>query len=275
MELLIIDIIHIFRKYKESKLMNKTKTSSNQTKEPIDWVDQIQQHPAFEWMMQNLKYIPYLFIALLIMIIAGYQLISGSAAKTEANYQLAEGYWAKIQRSIGQEAIDAKQEDALLQLCKIVDKHPELRAKYDGMIAQLLIAKGLSEEASVYTERVEKRTASTQNPVFKEFSNISLLIAQGNHQEALQRSLSLKETLLKKEEPPLLLPYTLIRIAMLYQGMGEKNLEALAWDEWQQYAQEKSLQKPDTQTLKTISALFSEGDFSLDQYIAERSLEKN
>lgn len=252
--------------------MSKMKTQQNQTEEPIDWAEQVQQHPAFEWMMENRRYIPYLFIALLALIAIGYKLTSGRVAEAETNYQLAESYWMQIQKNIGEVTGVSKQEDALRQLREIVNEYPELQAKYDGLIAQLLLVHGLSDEAEPYAERTQLRTDETQSPAFKEFSDITLLIAKGDHEEALQQSLTLKEKLLTGDEPPLLLPYTMIRIAMLYQGTGQKDLESLAWDEWKQYASGDSMQKPDPAAIKTISTLFSEGDFTLDRYIETRNM---
>lgn len=252
--------------------MSKVKHPPTQAPEPVDWAEQIQQHPAFEWMMEHRQYIPYAFLSLLALIVIGYKLTSGSAAKAESNYQLAEGYWTQIQRNIGEEAGLNKQEDALLQLETITNDYPELRSKYDGILAQVLLVHGESDKAMPYAQRTEERTKTTQDPLFKDFSNSTLLIAQGKHQEALKASLALKETLLRQAEPNLLLPYTLIRIAMLYQGMGEKDLEVLAWDEWKQYAEGKGLQKPDPKTLNTISTLFTEGSFTLDRYIEARNM---
>lgn len=250
--------------------MSKVKHPQTQTPEPVDWAEQIQQHPAFEWMMEHRQYIPYVFLSLLALIVIGYKLTSGSAAKAESNYQLAEGYWTQIQRSIGEESSFDKQKEALLQLETITNEYPELRSKYDGVLAQVLLVHGESDKAMPYAQRTETRTKTTQDPLFKEFSNATLLISQGRHQEALEASLTLKEKLLKETEPNLLLPYTLIRIAMLYQGMGEKDLEVLSWDEWKQYAEGKGLQKPDPQTLNTISTLFAEGSFTLNEYIEAR-----
>ena len=250
--------------------MSKVKSPPNQSQEPVDWAEQVQQHPAFEWMMENRQYIPYLFIALLAVIGIGYKLTSGSVAKAESNYQLAEGYWTQIQRNISEETGIAKQEDAINNLRSIVAEYPELSSKYDGILAQLLLAHGESEAAMPYAEQTEKRTAQTQDPLFKEFSDTTLLIAEGKLEEALQRSLNLKKKLLKQEGPPLLLPYSLIRIAMLHQGLGQDDLEVLAWDEWNQYANGKGIQKPEPQILNTISSLFAEGDLSLDKYIEAR-----
>lgn len=252
--------------------MSKVKHPQTQAPEPVDWAEQIQQHPAFEWMMEHWQYIPYTFVALLAIIVFGYKMTSGSAAKAESSYQLAEGYWTQIQRHIGEESGLSKQEDALQQLQTITNDYPELHSKYDGIIAQILLAHGQSESAMPYAQRTEQRTQSTQDPLFKEFSQSTLLISQGKHQNALEQTLALKEKLLKESAPNLLLPYTLIRIAMLYQGMGEKDLEVLAWDEWKQYAEGKGLQKPDPKTLNTISNLFSEGSFSLERYIEARNM---
>lgn len=252
--------------------MSKVKTPHTQTPEPLDWAEQIQQHPAFEWVMEHRQYIPYVFISLLALIVIGYKLTSGSAAKAESNYQLAEGYWTQIQRNIGEEASLNKQEDALRELQAITNDYPELRSKYDGIITQILLVHGESEAAMPYAQRTEARTSSTQDSLFKDFTHTTLLVAQGKHQEALQTSLELKEKLLEQTEPSLLLPYTLIRIAMLYQGMGQKDLEILAWDEWKQYAEGKGSQKPDPKTLETISNLFTEGNLSLDRYIQARNM---
>ncbi len=250
--------------------MGKFKTPNPQTKEPVDWADSIQQHPAFEWLIENRRYIPYFFIAVFVLIALGYKFVSGSTTSAQTNYQLAEGYWAQIHRNIVDEDSFNKEENALAQLEKINNQYPELHSKYDGLIAQLLLALGKNDDAISYAKRTQARTSTEQDAAFKKFSETTLLIAKGYHQEALAKTLELKEQLLKDSEYHLLLPYLYIRIAMLYQGMGEKDLEILAWDEWLQYKQGKGIKKPDPKALMAISNLFSEGALTLEQYIQAR-----
>lgn len=250
--------------------MSKVKTPDPKTQEPADWADAIQQHPAFEWLMENRRYIPYFFVFVLALIALGYKFASGSSASAEANYQLADGYWERIQQNISDETGLKKQENALVQLEKIINQYPELHSKYDGLMAQLLLAYGRSDDAIPYAKRTQDRTSTLQDPAYQTFSESTLLIAEGRHQEALKKTLDLKEKLLKMPENHLLLPYLYIRIAMLYQGMGEKDLEILAWDEWLQYANGEGVKKPDPNALATISTLFSEGAFTLSKYIEMR-----
>jgi tetratricopeptide (TPR) repeat protein len=250
--------------------MNKSKPHHPETHEPTDWAESIQNHPAFEWLMSNLQYIPYLFIALLALIALGYKLTAGSAAKAENNYQLAQEYFAQIQRNVGESSGMQKQLEALNELKQITNAYPELHSRYDGMIAQMLLTQGKFTQAEPYAERTLSRTSSDQDANYREFSLITLLVADGKHSEALQKSLTLKETLQSESSEHLLLPYTLIRIAMLYQGMGESELEILAWDEWNDYAKNTLASKPGNEQLNEISTLFTEGDFSLDRFVAER-----
>src|SRR5690625_3252344 len=100
--------------------MSKVKSPSNHTEESLDWGERMLQHPAFEWVVENSKYLPYVFLALLAIIALGYKLTNGSAVEAEANFQLAEGYQSQILASLGEEDGQAKQTEALSRLREIV-----------------------------------------------------------------------------------------------------------------------------------------------------------
>ncbi len=249
--------------------MSKTKQPQPDQTEILDWTDSVQQHPAFQWMLDNRKHLPSAFLILLAVIIIGYKLTSGRASQAESNYLLAENYFSQIQQSDEGLAGAEKRKEALTELQSITNSYPELQSRYDGVISQLLLAQEEVEAAKPYTKRTLKRTSKDQAPHYEEFSKITLLISEKKFDKALSQSLKFKETLSNVANADLLYTYTLLRIAMLYKEMGLRNEEIQAWDEWAHYTSGAS-NTVDPQTLEVINALFTEGDFNLNHYISGR-----
>lgn len=250
--------------------MSKTKKSQQEQTETLDWADSVQQHPAFEWMLDNRKYLPSAFLILLAVIVIGYKLTSGRASQAESNYLLAENYFSQIQSSEEGLAGAEKRVEALTKLQSITNSYPELQSRYDGIISQLLLAQGEVEEAVPYAQRTLNRTSKDQAPHYEEFSKITLLISEAKYNEALSHSLKYKQKLTNLIATDLLYTYNLLRIAMLYKEMGLQKEEVSAWKEWTLHTSGKSEKTIKPETLEIVNALFSEGNFNLARYIEGR-----
>ena len=91
---------------------------------------------------------------------------------------------------------------------------PTLIPNYQGKAAKILIEKGVPEEASTWLKPLFKRVELAKYPEFHSFSNITLLISEGNLEEALKQSLALEP------KEPTVAAHNLIRIALLQKKLG-------------------------------------------------------
>lgn len=102
--------------------------------------------------------------------------------------------------------------------------HPALAPTYQGKAAQLILEKGNAHDAALLLQPVFHRVGIMNYPDFQEFSNISLIIAEGNLQEGLDRSVQLQAAL---ENEPTLFAHNLIRIGLLQKMLGRDYQETL------------------------------------------------
>lgn len=131
--------------------------------------------------------------------------------------------------------------ETLGRLEKLLKKHPELHAKYDGVIAQRLLSSSQQGLAASYASAQLKRVAHL-SPHYVKFSEGSILIAEGHLSEALSAAKELKG-LMEKDTSfwekrssvaghgSLLYGYNLLRIAILEGKVGSSKDELAAWQE--------------------------------------------
>lgn len=266
----------------------KKGSSKHPIDEKEDLATRITEHPYFQWFVARRHYIPYVSLAILLVIFLAFKFFTGKAAKTESNYLLAENYFSMIQRSIRSETGTGNREQALTKLKTITDSYPELHSRYDGLIAQLLITQGDSAGARPYADRTFSRTAQNKLPYYSDFSHTTLLIANDQHQQALEKAIALKDLLIEhaaqnKADPQILnfgdslFAYNLLRIAMLKKELGSPEEELQAWKEWKQYARIDDQSPPNDfiapEAFIALNNQVGEDNFSLLQYIEAREKE--
>lgn len=117
------------------------------------------------------------------------------------------------------------EDEKLFQAFKSSSQFKEMERNLAGQIAQLLLLAGKAEEAFL-TAQTSLRQLHSIVPEYAEFSEISLLIAQKHYQDALERSVSLKE---KLPEQSTLFEQNLVRIAFLQQQLNNSAGELAAW----------------------------------------------
>jgi hypothetical protein len=147
----------------------------------------------------------------------------------------------------------AKPEDQELYCAfeQALKKAPNQQIASPSEIAQLLLNAGRVDEAQAMAKKslMELRAIS---PHHAEFAEISLLIGRKSYQEALERSVSLKE---KMQNQSSLTSHNLQRIAFLQQQLGNPAGELAAWKDLEEFAtnnktlQEKSLKGLGDQTI--------------------------
>lgn len=113
---------------------------------------------------------------------------------------------------------------------KSLAKAPSMRQALNGEIAQSLLVAGRMDAAEVMAKESIKELRPIA-PHYAEFSEISLLIARKHYQEALEKSVSLKEKL--SDKTPLYCQ-NLIRIAFLHQQIENPAGELAAWRDLEQ-----------------------------------------
>jgi len=183
-------------------------------------LDQILLSPAGQWVSRNRK----LFVGSALLLV------------------LAVGWWGvKSYRELDNE------EKPLEELFSAWKKDPSDKALFHSLqkraqsiegphpihpqMAQVLLATGQCSEA----EKIAKGSLEQLRkiaPEYAAFAEISFSISRHHYQEALERSVSLKEAL--KDKSSVLYGKNLIRIAFLQQQLDNRSGETAAWDELQE-----------------------------------------
>ena len=138
---------------------------------------------------------------------------------------------------------EASPQDELLfqSMKKALSKVPSLKQKYEPAIVQKLIEIGKGGEA-IAMASYSLGKISEEAPFHAAFAETSLLIESGSYQEALQRSVGLKEKMSKEWNltslpenellgGSVLYAHNLLRIACLHLELKNRPGEIAAWDE--------------------------------------------
>ncbi len=229
--------------------------------EKIPLADILGENPWIQWISENGRNLLILFLILISLFFVVFQISSNRTTKSELNFINAENDY---QRFIA-ETNPAKAQEILTKLNSILTAYPELKPKYDGLIAEKLIIEGnLLPNLEMATSAIE-RTKSENAPFYTDYSETTLLIAQKKYEEALKKSLALNEALilnLKSEPETLLMPFNLLRIGTLQQLLGLQAEELKTWNEWNL--------KGDNQSFKNLVNQFNIEKVSLTNYIETR-----
>ncbi len=177
--------------------------------------------PTGQWIVLHRNLLINIGTVVLVLLIWG--AIKAARAPNENGVHQAKDAYA---------AWKAKPDDQeLYQLFeKSLAKAPEIREVLGGEMAQLLLLSGHIDDAEKMTKGSLKELRAIA-PQYAEFSEISLLIARKQYQEALEKSVSLKEKLSDKTP---LYGQNLIRIACLHQQMDNFAGELSAWRDFDQ-----------------------------------------
>ncbi len=138
------------------------------------------------------------------------------------------------------EAEKALAEKEYKTLSLLIRKHAKELGHFQGALAQGLIRERSLEEP-VFTKVLDD--LQNKSPLHARVSHITLLIAKGENQHALDESLRLEEDFkLQPATRSLLQPgavtraYNLLRIAELHHAMGHAFEEADAWQQFEETA---------------------------------------
>jgi hypothetical protein len=240
------------------------KSTINGAPKVIDLGEDWSSHPVIEWLISNKKILLVSFLALFIGLIFTYQILAVRTLNAENDFFIAQRVFTQFQQA-NTSPDDSTASSDLSELKTILQRHPELKPRYEGALAQTLLTKKQTAEARIFIEDIFKRTESNHLQLYQDYSQTSLLINEGQFTDALQRALQLQTILDKSEESvhPILYVFNLIRLAMLYQQTDQPKKELLAWD--QLFNQPNHLD-----AVLAANQVLKIGQVSLTEYMEER-----
>lgn len=226
---------------------------------------------AIEWVRSHLKTIATGALALIIGLFGITRFMN---IGSQDDYRIVERTYQKW---------DGQKGEQLASLQKILKRHPELHAKYDGAIAQKLLSSSETGLASSYGKAALKRMGDF--PYYTDYTNCSLLIGDNKLAEALQNAKQLKISMENDEafwqqksqavrHGGILFAYNLLRIATLEKAVGTPQGELAAWREfkanagWQEGQPTSKTYDPEAYQL--IQENFQNDELSLMDYIQHR-----
>lgn len=160
------------------------------------------------------------------------------------------------------------------EMNKALKKVPSLAEKYEASIAQKLFETDQISDVLVHAYHSLKRIEKDA-PFHAAYGETTLLIEQGAYQDALERSVRLKEHMGRARDwnqivgdqllgGSLLYVHNLLRIACLQQKLQNKPGEKAAWDELESFLVQKGA------ISRLFLSNFREKGLDLTNYIAER-----
>ncbi|GAB5411526.1 MAG: hypothetical protein ChlgKO_06400 [Chlamydiales bacterium] len=179
----------------------------------------------------------------------------------EADYLAASIVIDEWERSAGRE------DEKLERLQVLMNKHPELKARYEDRIANKLISLGDYETALPYAQSSLARSSDLA-PEWADFGRTTLLIGNKEYSKALEETVRLKGALDMSGENSLLRGFTLLRLASLHHELGNQADELAIWTDFEQAAIGKG--SLDKETFDTINNHFTDRSVNLLDYIRYR-----
>ncbi len=249
------------------------------------WSDSLEENPLIQWIIANGKILLYILFGLILLGILISRFMIGSPATNEADFINAEKEYLLFKTPTNEESDPQIQASALKNFEKILAAHPELHAKYDGSLAEILLIRGEPTQASDFATSAMQRTAKENDPFYTPFAQTTLAIANGQYEQALNQSKTLKEQMIKVgqelQDTPEKIPFStllyslnLLRIGMLEQQLARHEDERNTWQEWRDLSrrsQEGGLPKYlDGPLFSSFENLLSEGNVTFINYIETR-----
>ena len=223
----------------------------------------LEENSVVHWISENGNKLLISSLGLIIVILFLYKIAFGDMIKAENDFfQAAQEYQLFDQQASTKEEVAASNE-AFQRLQKIVARHPELKAKYDALIAQTLLDKNEGKQAESFAKEAIQRTHKENEPFFTLFSETTLLIGVEKYEQALKQSIELKEKLTNQTEP-LLYAFNLLRIAALQQALSLNADELNTWQEWKQFVKKNDL------ITQNLIHHFKDGNASINNYVQAR-----
>lgn len=207
-------------------------------------VEQISQWDDHDFVSTFSKYALYLVLGigtLIVSMLVIYQLWNAGQSRADRDYADAEKEFRIFIGIDGEKTSAEGLQKAFTQLQILMKQHPELEAKYDGMIAQTLINRNQDDLAAPFAQRALKRTQQENSPYYASYAETTLLIGNNNYNDALAQAKQLQQRIQEAPHPDaahigdMLVAFNLLRIGMLQHQLGLKEEESKSWTELQQF----------------------------------------
>ncbi|NGX54456.1 MAG: hypothetical protein KR126chlam2_00067 [Chlamydiae bacterium] len=140
---------------------------------------------------------------------------------------------------------------------KIIHRHPELRAKYDPLMAYSLLQQEKVAQALPYASSILKRV---QHYPYHDYALGTLLITEENYPEAYVQAERLEKSLGERDNYPTLRAFNLLRLVFLADELNNQELKAGYWTTLQSHA-----------AFSEIEPLFQEGSLTLKDFVEKHS----
>ncbi len=226
-----------------------------------------------EWLTNYGKILLISIACLAVLLLIGLRLSFGSSGQQVADYLKAKKEFTLFQTADGE-----AQKEAFAGLQQLMQRLPQLHARYDGMVAQQLLLQNDVKQGVEYADLTLLRTDRDHLSYYSEFSRIALLISQGEYKTALDKTTQLKKKMIEQPAPrpfgDILFAYNLLNQALLYQQLGNSVAEKEKWRELKRYARLTDEAPPtnlfNPQAFTDMLAQFEVGKVSLKEYIEFR-----
>lgn len=234
------------------------KKKHSDSAESVNKLISLEDNRPVAWISKNSRYILGLLAAAIVLIILIFRWSALNVSKAEDAYTRAQNAFNAWQKSLGSEEKGGNAD--FLALSNYLETYPNLQAKYDGTIAQTLLALGEEAKALPFARRTLQRVQLDKLPLYRDFSENTLLIGEGKVEQALEKSQQLQNKMDEEKSSPLLAEFNLLRTGMLDKALGNREGELALWHLWQNDFLKKS----------ALNSSVNFGKITIAQYIQER-----
>jgi len=225
----------------------------------INISDELSENPFVDWLSANKGSILVGLAVVLTLLLFASRFISSRNLNAEADFLQSQVLLTEFQNR----GAEMTESDSLPRLEDILSRHPDLHAKYDGLIAQELIIDREPAKARPFAEQSFQRTSQDGIDAYQDFAKTSLLVSEERYDQALIDTQQLKARMDQDTTHNfgnILYMANLVRLAVLYQATNKPAEEIAAWKAVEDYLKNNG-----------DFALFGEGQFTLNDYIKERT----
>lgn len=217
----------------------------------------LEEHPIIVWVSENSKLLMWGAAGLLALCLGIYQIGAKQRSSTELEYWRSSEAIRAFEHGSG----------SLALVQTYLERFPELHAKEDGAIAQLLLARGENSTAMPYAQSALDRTQNSMNPLYAAYAEATLLIGEKKYKEALDQALLLQKNIEETRQKEAqfggaLGAANLLRIVMMQNELGlidAAKQSMVAWKRWTSGSSAEAAQ---------VADLFQEGRLTLGDVIA-------
>lgn len=175
-----------------------------------------------EWLKKNSKNILLAFGLAMLLLIIGAKYFFTAGLKAESDYIAADTYFTEMKTA----SIKGDKDTALKsyqQLKVVLEKHPELTTKYNGLLGQLLILLGESKEAAPYLKEGIQNLIARGLNLYSTLSESSQLAANQDLPKAadLEKKLLVLLSQNQDQETEYLKAYNLLQLSFIEMALNQ------------------------------------------------------